>query len=63
MYLNKELHNIERLSITLMDRTDGPFSLEIDYIGVECDVDDVRMEELTAYEEYSLPYKNWSYSG
>jgi hypothetical protein len=35
-----------------MDRVDGPFQLEIDYIGV---VNDRTHEEVFAYEKYSLP--------
>lgn len=46
---------IARVGVTLSDNIEGPFSLEIEYIGVE------RNEyhhELTAYEEYvtEAPY-------
>lgn len=40
------------VSIVLMDRVDGPFKLEVDYIGV---VNDTTHEEDFAYEKYSLP--------
>lgn len=33
-------------------KVDGPFSLEIDYIGVECDP---SKEEASPYEMYRVP--------
>lgn len=35
-----------------MDRIDGPFQLEIDYIGV---INDRTHQEAFAYEKYNLP--------
>lgn len=48
---------ISNIGITLMDRVDGPFKLEIDYIGV---INDRTHEEVFAYETYSLPVYNTS---
>ncbi|KAA3676850.1 uncharacterized protein DEA37_0014571 [Paragonimus westermani] len=45
--LNK--HNVRMLSFTLMDDVDGPFSLELDYIGLYLDPDH---KEQFAYEQY-----------
>jgi hypothetical protein len=51
-----ELHLIfnifSNIGIVLMDRVDGPFNLEIEFIGV---VNDRMHEERFAYEQYSLP--------
>jgi NADH dehydrogenase [ubiquinone] 1 alpha subcomplex assembly factor 1 len=43
------------ISIVMMDRIDGKFQLEIDYIGV---VNDQTHKERFAYEEYNLPIYN-----
>uniref|UniRef100_A0AC35UA59 RNA helicase n=1 Tax=Rhabditophanes sp. KR3021 TaxID=114890 RepID=A0AC35UA59_9BILA len=47
--------NISSLGIVLMDRMDGPFKLEIDFIGVSHDKSHV---ETFAYETYTLPLFN-----
>ncbi|GMS80384.1 hypothetical protein PENTCL1PPCAC_2559 [Pristionchus entomophagus] len=49
------LTDVSSLSITLMDRMDGPFALELDWIGV---VHDRSHVEETAYETYTLPLWN-----
>lgn len=46
--------HIKRISITLQDQIDGPFSLEIDHIGLRCE--DPGYEEHTAYEQYAFPH-------
>ncbi|CAD5224151.1 unnamed protein product [Bursaphelenchus okinawaensis] len=46
---------ISNIGIVLMDRIDGRFSLEIDYIGVATDV---THDEERAYEAYSIPVFN-----
>ncbi|KAJ8674272.1 hypothetical protein QAD02_005534 [Eretmocerus hayati] len=45
------LHEINTFSITLADKINGPFQLEIDYVGVE--YDPLHIEE-SAYEQYSI---------
>uniref|UniRef100_A0AAF5D2J6 CIA30 domain-containing protein n=1 Tax=Strongyloides stercoralis TaxID=6248 RepID=A0AAF5D2J6_STRER len=47
--------NISSISITLMDRMDGPFNLEIDFIGV---THDKSHKEEFAYETYVAPVWN-----
>lgn len=49
------LTDVSSVSIVLMDRMDGPFALEIDWIGV---VHDRSHVEETAYETYTLPLWN-----
>nr|ACO15263.1 Probable complex I intermediate-associated protein 30, mitochondrial precursor [Caligus clemensi] len=56
--LTESLRKAYKLGITLKDQTDGPFSLEIDYIGVEFDNDDKQEE--SAYESYRLFRKNYT---
>lgn len=46
------IRNVSSLTVMLMDRIDGDFSLEIDYIGV---VHDRSHLEKHAYEAYRLP--------
>ncbi|XP_022191985.1 complex I intermediate-associated protein 30, mitochondrial [Nilaparvata lugens] len=46
------LDDISNVSLTMVDRIEGPFKLEIDYIGVELDPNHT---EETAYEMYQLP--------
>jgi NADH dehydrogenase [ubiquinone] 1 alpha subcomplex assembly factor 1 len=48
-------NHISSVGITLMDRIDGEFQLEIDFIGV---YNDRSHEELFAYEQYSIPMFN-----
>ncbi|XP_073984676.1 complex I intermediate-associated protein 30 [Rhodnius prolixus] len=47
-----QLNKITHFGITASDKINGPFSLEIDYIGLE--YDPLHMEEF-AYEKYKLP--------
>ena len=47
--------DISSIGITLMDRIDGEFQLEIDYIGC---YNDRSHEEKFAYEHYSIPMFN-----
>lgn len=47
--------DISAVSIGIMDRIDGEFQLEIDYIGC---YNDVTHEEKFAYETYSIPMFN-----
>ncbi|KAJ1529303.1 hypothetical protein ONE63_006098 [Megalurothrips usitatus] len=47
-----DLQNIRNFSISLMDQNNGPFRLEIDYVG--CEFDPGHTEEHT-YEEYYVP--------
>ncbi|GMT11635.1 hypothetical protein PFISCL1PPCAC_2932, partial [Pristionchus fissidentatus] len=49
------LTDVSSVSIVLMDRLDGPFALELDWIGV---VHDRSHIEETAYETYTLPLWN-----
>ncbi|QQP35125.1 putative complex I intermediate-associated protein 30 mitochondrial, partial [Caligus rogercresseyi] len=56
--LTKKLQKAYKVGITLKDQTDGPFSLEIDYIGVELDNDE--HQEVSAYESYRLVRKNYT---
>eukprot|EP00080_Pristionchus_pacificus_P021187 PDM81207.1 nuaf-1 [Pristionchus pacificus] len=49
------LTDVSSVSIVLMDRIDGPFAFEIDWIGV---VHDRSHIEETAYETYTLPLWN-----
>ncbi|GMR59420.1 hypothetical protein PMAYCL1PPCAC_29615 [Pristionchus mayeri] len=49
------LTDVSSISIVLMDRVDGPFAFEIDWIGV---VHDRSHIEETAYETYTLPLWN-----
>jgi len=51
------LIHVQSLSFTLADRTDGPFSLEIDKIGVY--KAPYEMEKFR-YESYHFPVKNWN---
>uniref|UniRef100_A0A0N5BAX5 CIA30 domain-containing protein n=1 Tax=Strongyloides papillosus TaxID=174720 RepID=A0A0N5BAX5_STREA len=51
VYLNK----VSSFSIVLMDKIDGPFNLEIDFIGV---THDKSHQEKSAYESYELPIFN-----
>ncbi|PAV86140.1 hypothetical protein WR25_24445 [Diploscapter pachys] len=44
--------DVSSISITIMDRIDGPYKLEIDYIGV---VNDNTHSEYFAYEGYTMP--------
>jgi NADH dehydrogenase [ubiquinone] 1 alpha subcomplex assembly factor 1 len=44
--------NVRNIGITCMDDNDGPYSLELDYIGV---VKDTEMYEDIAYETYKIP--------
>lgn len=46
------LYNISTVGITLMDRNTGPYSLEIDYIGL---LNDPLHDEQSAYEHYYIP--------
>lgn len=46
------LFNISTVGISLMDKNTGPFSLEIDYIGV---MNDPIHDEKSAYEHYYIP--------
>ena len=48
------LDEIAGIGITLMDRVDGPFALEIEEIGVINDPT-YNMEEEHAYETYAYP--------
>jgi len=45
------LYRITNFGITVSDKADGPFQLELDYIGV--DFDPTHHEE-TAYEMYEV---------
>jgi len=47
-------HKMQRFSITLCDKTDGPFELEIDYIAI---MHDKTHWEKFAYEMYRLPVR------
>lgn len=49
------LTQVSAMGITLMDRIDGPFALEIDWIGV---YNDRSHRETFAYESYKRPWKN-----
>ena len=51
-----ERHRIKGIGITLSDRIDGPFSLELDQIHVL--LRDGSFVERFAYEDYVLPIKN-----
>lgn len=53
--VDRELISFSSVSIVLMDRIDGPFAFEIDWIGV---VHDRSHIEETAYETYTLPLWN-----
>lgn len=44
--------NFSSIGIALMDRVDGPFELEIDFIGA---YNDTTHKEKFAYEGYVLP--------
>ncbi|RZF40364.1 hypothetical protein LSTR_LSTR008794 [Laodelphax striatellus] len=46
------LDDITNISFTMVDKIEGPFKLEIDYIGVELDP---NHSETSAYEMYKLP--------
>lgn len=44
-----DLQEVKNFSITLMDQNDGPFSLEIDYVGC---IKDRNHNEEFEYESY-----------
>lgn len=46
---------IKFIAIALQDKIDGPFSLEIDYIGLRNSI--IQFDERTAYETYVFPHK------
>lgn len=46
------LDDISSFGITLSDDIDGPFSLEIEYVGLEIDL---GHDEECAYESYQTP--------
>jgi NADH dehydrogenase [ubiquinone] 1 alpha subcomplex assembly factor 1 len=46
------LNRLTSFGITAGDKTEGPFHLEIDYIGLEFDP---SHKEVTAYETYNVP--------
>ncbi|KAI6175210.1 CIA30 domain-containing protein [Aphelenchoides fujianensis] len=46
-------NEISNIGITLMDRIDGPFRLEVEFIGV---IKDWKHDEKLAYEQYSIPH-------
>ncbi len=50
---------IAGLGITLMDRIDGPFALEIEEIGVINDPN-YNMHEEHAYETYAMPRRGYN---
>jgi len=45
---------VKFVAIALQDRNDGPFSLEIDYMGLR--QDDYGTEEFSPYETYQFPH-------
>lgn len=51
------LDHIKFVAISLSDTVDGPFALEIDYIGL-C-FEPTPIEERTAYEHYAVPHIRW----
>lgn len=50
-------HRVKFVAVTLQDKVDGPFALEIDYIGL---IDHTSsLDADTAYEGYSFPHIKW----
>lgn len=48
-----QFERVARIGITLADRIEGPYSLEIDYIGLQ---NKPEHHETFAYESYNTPY-------
>merc|ERR1712179_307369 len=60
--LSHHSFDVERVAITLRDRTEGPFSLEVGPIGVLNDpnLKEVEDDEIAPhYEEYQFPYSHY----